>query len=282
MTKTKCISFALFGYGKQYDNCFSFESYLRGLSINTRLARLVYPEFEVVLNTDYASYDAFKDYFDAMPVVIKINEPAPLTKAMLWRLKPVFETVPEGWKYTHVICRDLDSAVSYREAQAVQYWMNKDKAMHCITDSISHNLPAMGGMIGLRPQYAAERLGAHTWDELMSKGSFNWDVKGTDQTFLCSHVYPKFAQSGNDSVTEHYVLGMPNSFLSDCHREIQNIDVEGVSHEFKCTNDCVVHIGQSGWNETPTLKIFKQYADRFTDITEAEKLYSKIFYWVNE
>lgn len=281
--RKKCISFALFGYDKQrYDGCLDFNSYLRGISINARLARLVYPDFEVVVNTDAATYEAFKTYFDAMPIRTLINDPAPLTKAMLWRLKPIFETLDGKWRYSHVICRDLDGAVSYREAQAVQYWMNKDKAMHCITDSISHSIPCLGGMIGFKPDYITERIGRQNWNDLMNVTGYQWDVKGMDQTFINHEIYPWVAQHGSDSVTQHYIKGMPHSFLSDCHNEIQDIEVQSVPFEYKCTNDCVVHIGQCGWNEMPTLNIFRKYADLFADITEAEKQFPNIFYWVNQ
>ena len=279
----KAIVYSLFGFNKEkHPDCFDFPSYLRGLSINVRLARMVYPGWQVILETDKETHDAYQPYFELMPIKIEINPRAPLTKAMLWRLKPVFAYEHPGWVYTHVICRDLDSPLSYREAQAVQYWINKDKAVHCITDSVSHNLPMMGGMTGFRPAYFSDRMGCQTWDELINKGTQDWNVKGADQHFMHQFIYPTFARKGHDSITEHFIQGMPNSFLSDCHREIQPIEPEGVLTEYKCTNDCCVHIGQSGWNETPTMRIFNKYEHLFGDIIEAEKKYPLIFYWNNK
>jgi len=162
----KCISYALFGYNKeQQANCFSFDSYLRGLCINLRMNRLLYPDWEIVLNLDQSTYDGFKDLFDRLPISVRIHEPAPLCKAMLWRMKPIFEMENGHWKYSHVLCRDLDSPATYREVQAVNYWMMRDKALHAITDSVSHDIPLMGGMIGVIPKYFTHS--GNTWEAML-------------------------------------------------------------------------------------------------------------------
>lgn len=166
----KCLSYSLFGYGKERaDNCFDFHSYLRGLAISIRMNRLIYPDWEVVLNTDRPTYEAFKNLFDKYPIIVHIHEEAPLCKAMLWRMFPVFETENGKWKYSHVLCRDLDSPATYREAQAVQFWMNRDKTMHAITDSISHDVALMGGMIGVIPKYFTQKAG-NNWEAMISRG----------------------------------------------------------------------------------------------------------------
>lgn len=138
----KAISYSLFGYNKaRQENCFDFNSYLRGLMISLRMNRLIMPEWVTVLNTDKSTYEAFKDLFDNCGIEVLIHEDAPLCKAMLWRLKPVYEMKDGQWKYSHVLCRDLDSPITWREAKCVQYWLNKGTAIHAITDSVSHNIP---------------------------------------------------------------------------------------------------------------------------------------------
>src|SRR5687768_15698714 len=153
----KCISYSLFGYNQQHPSCFSFDSYLRGFMLNLRMNRLIYPDWNIVLHLDEGTYRGHVGLFDSLTKAgiceVVICEPSPLCKAMLWRMKPVFEMHEGQWKYSHVLCRDLDSPSTYREAQAVKYWMNKDKAMHAITDSVSHTIPLMGGMIGMIPAY---------------------------------------------------------------------------------------------------------------------------------
>ena len=275
----KAISYSLFGYERgRSENCFDFNSYLRGLMVNIRLARLVYPDWEIILNTDSKTYEAWKELFDRLPIKVDIHsDDVPLTLAMLWRLKPCFEH-----KYTHVICRDLDSPLTYRERQAVEYWINRDKAAHAITDSVSHDTPMLGGMIGFRPQYFTQKMGVNTWGEMINlKKGYDWTKKGTDQTFLRDVVYPKFAKHGVDSITQHYVLGMPNSFLMDCHKEIQDMELD-LPAAYRESNDICGHIGAAGWYETALFKFLRKHWGQFNDLLEIEKEYSSIFYWVNE
>lgn len=119
----KCICYSLFGYDRSFGNDgFNFKSYLRGLMINIRMNRLIFPDWEVNLQTDEATYGAYKELFDKLPITIEVHKNGvPLTLAMLWRLRPIFEAENGKWKYSHVLCRDLDSNATYREAQAVKY-----------------------------------------------------------------------------------------------------------------------------------------------------------------
>jgi len=273
------ISYSLFGYERgRADNCFDFNSYLRGLMINIRMARLIYPGWDIILHTDGNTYEAWKHLFDKLPIKVDVHKnDVPLTLAMLWRLIPCFNI-----DYTHVICRDLDSPLTYRERQAVEYWINRDKTAHAITDSVSHDTPMLGGMIGFRPQYFTQKMGVKSWGELIRlKSGYDWSKKGADQHFLRDVVYPKFAKHGVDSITQHYVLGMPNSFLMDCHNEIQDMELD-IPVALKQSNDVCGHIGAAGWYETALFKFLRDYWNEFSDLLEIEKEYSSIFYWVNE
>ena len=278
----KVIAYSLFGYNSDvtknseqpigYD-AFSFNSYLRGLMVNIRLARLIYPDWTIRLHLDNNTYEGFKDLFDKLPIQIVICDDAVLTKAMLWRLKPCFDT-----SVTHVICRDLDSPITYREAQAVKYWMNKDKTAHAITDSVSHDVPMLGGMIGFIPKYFTSRTGFSNWDEMVAKGG-GYERKGADQTFLTNVIYPKVAQHGFDSITQHYVLGMSNSFLSDYHNTIQDMELD-IPTEYKETRDICGHIGSAGYYNAQLSRFVNKHADKFTDLIEIELAYPDLFTWV--
>lgn len=270
MSQKKIIAYSLFGYGKdRQKNCFVFADYLRGLLVNIRLARLVYPEWTIRVHVDISTHEGLKDILHNLPIEIEMCEDAPLTKAMLWRMKPCFD---ENVEYT--ICRDLDSPLTYREAQAVNYWIKSGKAAHAITDSISHNIPMMGGMIGFW-KYIRDYTKASDWNDLVSK-EFNFSEKGTDQALLNKYVYPYFAKG--DSITQHYVLGMPNTFLSDFHTSIPDIDI-GVPEEYKDTNDTCGHIGAAGYYTAPMNQLIQKYKDKFTDLEVIEKRYPNIFYW---
>jgi hypothetical protein len=280
----KVISYSLFGFNKaRNENCFDFNSYLRGLLINIRMNRLIYPDWEINVQTDKSTYEGWKSLLDKLPITIEVHQDnVPLTLAMLWRLRPVFEKNTKGeWKYTHVLCRDLDSPPTYREAQAVKYWMNRDKTMHAITDSISHDVPLLGGMIGIMPATFPMKMGVSNWGDLIRlKPNYDWTKKGTDQSFLTDVVYTVIAKHGSDSITQHYVLGMPNTFLSDYHNKIQDMELD-IPFEYKESNDVCGHIGAAGYYETAMFKFLCKHWDKFTDILEIEKQYPNIFYWVN-
>lgn len=281
---SKVITYSLFGYERgRAESCFDFNSYLRGLMINIRMNRVLFPDWEINLQTDQATYDAWGELFKKLPITVEVHQNGvPLTLAMLWRLRPAFEVEDGKWKYSHVLCRDLDSPATYREAQAVKYWMNRDKAMHAITDSVSHDLPLLGGMIGLIPKYFTERVNANTWKELIDKrNNYDWNKKGSDQTFLNDIVYPCFAQKGNDSITQHYCLGMANTFLSDYHNHIQDMELD-IPYEMKESNTVCGHIGSAGYYETAMFKFLRKHWEKFNDLLEIEKQWPNVFYWVNE
>lgn len=287
----KAVSYSLFGYDRsRQDNCFDFQSYLRGLHICIRFNRILYPDWVNVLNLDNATYNSpYKPIFDwhVSKGWLKLNmcpDGEPLCKAMLWRLKTVFSYVHPHWEYSHVICRDLDSISTYREAQMVQQWIDEDKAMHCITDSISHTIPMMGGMIGFRPGYVNDimRLNINpenAWEKLLSLATgIDYSVKGSDQDFLNRVMYPKLCQNA----TEHFIKGRPHDLIegNGRHYSISDVDIN-VDPKFKETNLLAGHVGAAGFYEAPTMK-FLHYEDPFRDEYqefESMKEFDKIFYW---
>jgi len=279
----KAISYALFGYGRdRHKDSFDFNSYLRGLMVNVRVNRIVYPGWVNVVNMDNSTFESpFKPIFNWLDSkgLIKINicKDAPLCLAMLWRMKPVFDKDSKGdWVYTHVLCRDVDSVCTYREAQAVQQWIQEDKTIHCITDSISHNIPMMGGMIGVRPHYITERLGVENWLQLVNLGSFDWNRKGTDQDLLNKYVYPKCS----DSATEHFVLGMRHNLKEEDGRHYSIPDIEiDVDPVFKELNYVVGHIGAAGYYETQMVHFLRHVDPYRGEYAEIEKKFNNIFYW---
>jgi hypothetical protein len=258
--------------------------------LNVRLQRLIFPGWRINLQTDQATYEAYKNLFDKLDIDIEVHQNnVPLTLAMLWRLRPCFDR-----KYTHIICRDIESPLTYRDAQAVKYWIDRGgKAAHAITDSISHNIPMLGGMIGFMTEHFGDRTNTKSWSELVSKGSYDWTRKGTDQTFLNDIVYPCFAKQGSDSITQHYFKGHPNTFLSDyrtcsCKETVghetycPNNTELSLSHEMIESNSICGHIGSFGWYDPQMFKFLRKHKDEFTDLIEIEKQYPVIFHWTQD
>lgn len=289
----KVISYSIFGYERaRVESCFDFNTYLRGIMLNLRFNRLIYPGWQTSLETDKVTYEAFESLFkplvDSGVLIVNRNKnDAKLCEAMLWRLKPIY------WADVEVLlCRDLDAIATYRERQAVEHWLSHDtKAFHAITDSVSHDLPLLGGMIGTRPYLFTSRTVAKTFEELMGmcKG-IDLGVKGSDQTFLNQVLYPMFGQNGADSITQHYFNGHGNTFLSDFHTCTcpppqghrdncpNNFKID-LPDELKESNSVCGHIGASGWYETATFRFLRKYWDRFDDLIKIEKQYPQIFYW---
>lgn len=262
--------------------------------INVRMNRLIFPGWAIVLETDFDTYKAFKELFDNIGIEVRTNKPAPLCLAMLWRMKPIFEQNPDqSWKHSHVLCRDTDSPPTYREAQAVQYWINRDKAVHAITDSVSHTIPMLGGMIGVRPDYFTELVG-QTWEDMIRLGhGMAFEKKGSDQTFLNRFIYPLFAQHGKDSITQHYFKGMPNTFLSDfrtcdCPSTVghephcRNNTEISIPFEYKESNSTCGHIGAAGYYSTAMFQFLRKHKDKFEDLLKWEAKYPTVFYWCQD
>lgn len=282
----KIISYSLFGFDRErQENCFDFLSYLRSMHICIRLNRILFPGWDIVINIDHATYNSpYKRIFDwhVERGHIKINkcpDNEALCKAMLWRMKPVYFYQHPAWVASHVICRDLDSIPTFREAQMVHEWVNEDKAMHCITDSISHNIHAMGGLVGFRPDYFNDRMGIATWDELMAKANgIDFTRKGSDQDFLNRFIYPKCA----DAVTEHFIKGMKHDLPEENGRHYSIGDYEiGVDRKYKEIDLLCGHAGSAGFYEAPTMK-FLHYEDPYRDEylpLETMPEFCQIFYW---
>lgn len=291
----KAISYSLFGYNQQREaNSFDFASYLRGFHINVRFNRILFPGWITVLNLDHATYNSpYRKIFDWHQnkgyVRLSLNDSAPLCMAMLWRLKTVFDYDHPEWRYSHVICRDLDSIATYREAQMVTEWVQEDRAIHCITDSISHTIPMMGGMVGFRPGYINDLLKLQTtpqlaWDKLLAMApDIDFKRKGSDQDFLNRIVHPKCAHNA----TEHFILGMRHDVLEENGRHYSidpTIQPEGVSLEMKAKLDEKLlcgHVGAAGFYESPTMYFLYHHDPYKEDYKELEEMkgFEQIFYY---
>lgn len=291
----KVIVYSLFGAERaRHPDSFDFASYLRGLMINIRMNRLLFKDWKISLQTDHATYAEWGKLFDKIGIEVEVHQNnVPLTLAMLWRMRPIFEFKDGYPKYEYVLCRDLDSPPTYREAQAVKYWMDRDKAAHAINDSVSHTIPMLGGMIGFRPRYFYDMVGVRTWRDLINKSLEDWERKGSDQTFLNKVVYPCFAQQGKESIVQHAFKGLPNTFLSE-YKTCQCDSVVG--HASNCPNNTEVdlhydlsesnnvcgHIGASGFYSTALFRFLRKYKDKFEDLIEIEKQWPIVFNWTQD
>jgi hypothetical protein len=281
------ISYSLFGWNQQHENCLDFKSYMRGLHLNIRITELLYPGWKVVVMIDQSVTESpyvnlFYELDKERKIDLYIMPTAELCRMMLYRLYPMFlyDNPLEGLKfrYDRIICRDTDSLLSYRERQAVAYWERSPKMAHAITDSISHTITLMGGMIGFQSGPFRERMGVKSFDELLSLSQgIDFNQKGADQDFLNRYVLPKVA----DSITEHFVLGHPQTFRGDCHNFIHDIDLKeiGVPDELKETNGYGFHIGAAGFQTDAVVRFLHKHGKDNEYWEGLEKQYPELFYW---
>lgn len=276
------ISYSIFGADNQFENCYSFRAYLRGLHLNIRIAELLYPGWKVFVNVDQSvvnsPYHNYLEEIDAGKAFVLYHPTAELCRMMLYRLWPLFDTDGPVPMYDRVICRDTDSLLSYRERQAVAYWERGPKMAHSICDSISHTIPIMGGMCGFMSGPFRDRMGVKSFDQLLSLSQgIDFNNKGADQDFLNRYVLAKVA----DSITEHFVLGHPQTFRGDCHNFIHDIDLKeiGVPDELKETNGYGFHIGASGMQTDAVVKFLQKHGKDNEYWEGIEKQYPETFYW---
>lgn len=277
------ISYSLFGYNQQHENCYDFRAYLRGLHLNIRIAELLYPGWKPVVMTDQSVISSgYWQYLCKLCTNDRIDmytlSDSELCRMMLYRLYPAFLIDGDGMKYDRVICRDTDSLLSYRERQAVCYWERGPKMAHSVCDSVSHTIPIMGGMCGFMSGPFRDRMGVKSFDELLALSQgIDFNRKGADQDFLNLYVLPKIA----DSITEHFVLGHPQTFRGDCHNFIHDIDLKeiGVPDDLKETNGYGFHIGASGMQTDAVVKFLEKHGKDNEYWEAMEKQYPEIFYW---
>jgi hypothetical protein len=274
------ISFSLFGYKGNVSSAYPFGGYFRGVSFNMKMAELIYPGWKMHLVLDEPTYDHFKEYFDyhveGGRLNIDVLVPDDLCMMMLQRMRPVFQN------YDRVICRDLDSLVSYKERQAVEYWISTGRVAHCITDSVSHTIALMGGMVGFSCKELRDLLGVDDFKSMVRLGRrINYEIKGADQDFLNQVILPKVANPARPSIVEHYLLGMPQSFRGECYHEIQDIPLPDVKPMFSECNRFIEHIGADGYKQDQCLLFFdKHFTSEQKDYhNEIEDKFKEVFYW---
>lgn len=258
----KIISYSLFGD----HSSFEFKFYLRGLYFNARMNLLLYPEWQTmvcVADNIYAKYEPFLSGLGIMRVVFDGN--MPLCKAMLWRMWPIgYEGV------THVICRDADAITTYKEAQAVQEWVDSGLGFHGITDNPAHSLPMMGGMVGFNvEQFRIEFPQWNTFEQMIHGQDLS--KRGSDQDFMMKKIYP-FAKPN-----------MMGHFFEGCKERVKITkhtvggQIKGVDSKLWESNLTCRHIGSPGVVEMETLRFFQRF-DK-TDYSVFEKEFSDILYW---
>jgi len=189
----KIISFSLWGADPRYT---------AGATRNVELAAECYPDwvcrFHVGATTPQAVTDGLASY-ENVELVLR-DEPCNWT-GMFWRFEDAAD--PE---VDVMLSRDCDSRLTYREAAAVQEWLEGDRGFHIMRDHPYHRVPILGGMWG------ATRGTISQMKELIAeyvKGDF-WQV---DQNFLTQIIYPRVRD--NSCVHDEFFAKKPFPYPRD-------------------------------------------------------------------
>ena len=109
----------------------------------------------------------------------------PLTE--VWRFFPTLDPQVDFF-----LSRDLDSAVTLREVEAVEEWLQSEKTLHVMRDHPFHSEPMLGGLWGARltkSRGAWKSIWTAITNDLLSGSSRT--SYGPDQTLLRRHVWGK-------------------------------------------------------------------------------------------
>lgn len=178
---TKVYSTALFGTGDKY------AQYLPAFVLG---ALNLFPQNEgwsVHIHVDDDLIDTkigsmLACLFGAGVIELRIRKPAPLTKAMLWRMAPVFEEPNAEF----VFCRDLDAPPMPRDRAVCEGFMRSPASIGTCHDNVAH-AGVMGGLCHFRAAAFREQSGLHTLDDLYAyaaQTNEQWREHGTDQNVL--------------------------------------------------------------------------------------------------
>ena len=205
----KIISFSLWG-----DN----EGYAKGAVVNARLAPRYYPGWTPRYYVDAAVPAQFiKELRDEGSEIVVKPTGTPWL-GLYWRFEPMFDD-PGVERF---IVRDTDSRLNAREAEAVAEWEDSGLPFSIMRDNPSHNIEILGGMwgsvAGLIPEFKflmGEWLTALTGDTGNPRGALH----GTDQIFLCQHIWPRVRECCIAHDENHHYTGREQPFPCKLRRD---------------------------------------------------------------
>lgn len=138
--------------------------------------------------------------------------PAPLTRAMLWRMAPVFE---DGVDY--VFSRDLDACPMPRDRAVCDQFIASRATVNTCHDNLAH-AGIMGGLCGFDAPAFRKATGLRSLEDLHSFagiGDSVWALHGTDQNVLNRLIN----RDGGPTLLEHrfngWTEGRPTPYRRD-------------------------------------------------------------------
>ena len=193
----RLITFSLFG-----DN----PLYCVGAVENAKIARVIYPEWTARF---YVAQDVPEHYIEEIEgygAEVVRCEKKNSYDGLNWRFRPLYDSSVECW-----ISRDADSRLSWRERNAVDEWLDSDKAAHLIRDCHNHGYTIMAGMFGINNKLFHQRYG------MINLDNHSANYREADQTILEQMLWPLIQ---HDHLCHDYwkhakIVGKPTYQLGD-------------------------------------------------------------------
>jgi len=170
--KKKVISFSLWG-----DN----PIYCQGAIANAELAKLFFPDWEVVMTIGKSVPSTTRKMLESLDVLVVESDEKEDYTGMFWR----FASSIMYQDYDYFLSRDCDSRLSEVEAKEVNDWIDSGKKFHSILAHPYHNIPILGGLWGVKTSEEFTKL------MLDSSNDFNMEDRyQIDQDFLMKKIFP--------------------------------------------------------------------------------------------
>lgn len=226
------------------DDPLLYNWYLRGLYFNYRLAEIMLPDWRMCIMK--GRNNNFSFLFDLCQTFSIQSWHSSSEQRCRMMLDRIFTGAINA---THVLCRDADSAITWREVKEIRKWEASGKDWHGINDNPAHSIPMMGGMIGFKTE-AMNKL------NLTIQGDFS--KHGSDQDWIMKNIWPHAQHSFYHSVLTN--------------REPQpDLDPRWES-------DLVQrYIGSAGTIEMELVRFLRRYQK--PEHIQFEKRHPNIFYW---
>lgn len=252
--KMNLISYALFHNPNKA--LFEKRAYVRGFYWNARMNNLIYPGWRTHLEVDRLTFAEYEGLWDWLVhhnnLSLKVHEQTPeLCEGMLWRLNPAWHMQDVN----KLLCRDSDAITTYKEASAVQHWIESGRPFCRLTDNPAH-AGWMGGMIGVDAAY---------WKGLIPDCPSPESLKnhGDDQNFL-NRMAPIL-----EPRAQHYNLLDPA-----CPKVKPLIDERLWESNLTCQ-----FVGSPGVNEMEVLRFFQRFDEYNWKYIAIERSFPKLFHW---
>jgi len=209
----KIVSYCLFGDNDKYTiNCL----------VNLELCNRYYKDWFVYIYYDETVPDKIIKTIRLFPKVTLIQKKGYKYDRLWWR----FLAYDEGDLF---ISRDADSHITEREVLAVEDWINSNKALHIMRDSVSHNRKILGGMFGIKKTYKINNMNALISDLICYPRNYQ-----DDENWLSNKLYPLFV---NDMVVHDSTnIFQPPDKTPECRSNLALGDHIGTS---KNINDVI-------------------------------------------